>query len=236
MTPLETVRASFIEFTEPLEGGVPWLYTDIIGLVTTAYGNLVDPIAYALSLDFRKPDGSRASQQEIRDEWNRVKADPKCAKQGHLYAKNITKLRLTKDAMADVALRKFDANTAALRKRFPDFDTWPACAILAIHSLAWACGPAFKFGTLERCVKERDFVGAANSIQMNETLPNGQKNLGIIPRNRANKLLMLNASRVEAYKLDPLLLDWRTDLDVMALTKPDDAPEAAADGCVYAKE
>ena len=210
----QAVRDAWLAFTEPLEGGVPYLYADIRGLVTIAYGNLVDPMSAAINLPLRLADGTLATTAEKASAWQAVKNDPAAPRLGHRYARGLTSLRLTPEAMGELALGKLDANDAVLRKRMPDWEDYPACAQLALHSLSWACGPGFHFPRLISATQARDFDAAAVYIHMNETTPEGLKNTGLVPRNVANKILMRNAARVQAFKLDPDLLDWKHDLGV----------------------
>ena len=198
-----SVRNAWLAFTEPLEGGVPWLYADVLGLVTIGYGNLVDPVRAALVLPLKHPDGRAATSEEITAEWLSVKGDPMAAKQGHLYSRSRTTLRLTLEDMAAFALAKLDAHEAAVARRFRDWHEYPACAQMAIHSLAWACGPAFRFPRLESAVRARDWDACSVHIQMREIAPDGTPNPGLRPRNKRNRILMQNA-RV----LEPDVVDW----------------------------
>ena len=71
----QSVRDAFVDFTAALEGVVPWMYLDVKGLVTVAIGNLIDPVAAALSLPFvRKGTTTRATKGEILDVKNTVNA------------------------------------------------------------------------------------------------------------------------------------------------------------------
>ena len=229
----EVIRDAWLRFTEPLEGGVPYLYADIRGLITIAYGNLVDPLSAALSLPFVRPDGSRASATDISAAWLSIKGDPNAARKGHLYARQITSLRLTPDGMRDIALGKLDANDAALRARYAEWDNFPACAQMALHSLAWACGAAYRFPRLDEAVRASDWDVASVHIQMRETTPEGVVNAGLRPRNKANRTLMSNAERVRTYGLDPDTIEWRYLLgardisamqDLSTLGDDDDTP------------
>lgn len=202
------VRDAFVDFTVPLEGRIPWLYADVKGLVTIAIGNLVDPISLALGLPLRHPDGRLATRDEIAAEWQRVKSDPHAAAMGHKYAQRITRLRLDDKAIAMLVLGKLDANDTALRARFPEFEEWPADAQLATHSMAWACGPAFRFPRLERALREQDWEIAAVECRMDE-----RGNPGLVPRNRLNRQLYRNAHNVVARRLDPDVLYLPRDLD-----------------------
>lgn len=228
----DSVRASWIAFTESFEGGVPSLYADIRGLVTIAYGNLCDSPGQASTLQLVHPDGSAATTAEKVSAWWRVKDDPKAASLGWRYAATLTPLRLTKDGMADLAYRKLATNESAMLVRFPEWAEYPACAQMALHSLCWAVGPAFHFPKLEAAVNARDWSVAAVEIHMNERTPEGKLNAGLVPRNEANHVLMLNAATVDAFHLDPELLEWRTLLSAdNEPTNPGTVPTIYAGSC-----
>ena len=214
-----SVRASFVDFTASFEGVVPWMYADILGLVTTAIGNLIDPIGAAMGLPWIvRATGEPATPAAVVTDWQRVKGDPSLARLGHRACERITALRLTDEGVKLVVERKLEQNDAALAKRVVDWDDLPACAQLAMHSLAWACGPAANFPVLFSAVNARDFDAAAIHIAINEwsTRPDGTRlrNAGLVPRNAANRVLMRNAARVRDFRLDPDLLDWQHDLSV----------------------
>jgi GH24 family phage-related lysozyme (muramidase) len=236
-----SVRTAFVAFSEPLEGSLPYLYTDILGLVTTGIGNLVDPVSLAVSLPWVRPDGTPASQAEIVADWQRVKAQ-NCgryrspegcawkgtsgvclAHQGHRAARSVTTIRLTPEGVQEVVGRKLEQNDLLLLRRFPDWESWPADAQLATHSMAWACGPSFVFPQLAAALRAQDFRLACTHCTISEA-----GNPGIVPRNVLNRRLYLNAARVVEWKLDPEELHWPTDLEDMAPTEPElpAAPES----------
>lgn len=206
-----------MSFTDSFEGAVPYLYCDILGLVTIAYGNLVDPMRNAMALPLCHQDGSSASQSEIAAEWQRVKNDPACVSQGHLYAQTITSLRMSPEHMASMALAKAGSNDRVLRGLYPAWDEWPACAQLALHSWAWACGTGAWFPRMSARLRAGDFAGASTEIQLSEwgLGRNGKRvyNAGLAPRNAANKMLLQNAQRVVDEGLDVDSIAWLTELD-----------------------
>ncbi len=227
----DVVREEWFHFTGPLEGaGVPYLYLDKRKLVSFGWGNLGDPIGLVLGLPFVHRDGRRADRVEIVGAWQAVKNRPDVAESGHTQAAKLTTIRLTQESMRIVALRKYDENLAHLRKRLPEWDSYPACARMALASVAWACGAGFRFPKMMACIAARDFGryemqknakgedeevcvgGAAFEIHMNEWTPEGKFNAGLVPRNVANKVLMYNAARVHAFHLDPDFLDWENKL------------------------
>jgi hypothetical protein len=201
----QSVRDAFMDFTVPLEGKVPWMYLDVKGLVTTGVGNLIDPVAYAVNLPWvRRSDmATRAPRQEIVDEFNLIKSSAWLAKAGYRPAEKLCLLRLTDDGVRELVMRKFQQNYEHLKGRFPAIDEWPADAQLATMSMAWACGPAFRFQMLEAYLRSSNFSGAAQECHINES-----GNPGLKPRNAANKRLYANAAYVVKAGMDLERLYW----------------------------
>ena len=225
----DVVRDKWLFFTEPLEGGVPCLYTDMRqtvehpnGIVTVAFGNALFTPSAAAALPLMHAGGVPATAAEKIAAWQTVHDNPTARVKGWRYAATLTTIRLTREGMAELALAKYDSNDRILRARCPDWDDLPAMAQCALHSLAWACGANAHFPRLFTTVNARDFDRAAIEIHINEWTPEGTHNAGLVPRNLANKTLMLNASRVQAYHLDPDTLNWTSLIGVQdAPTLPD---------------
>lgn len=187
----DSVKKVFYSFTSRFEGAVPWMYLDVKGLVTTAVGNLIDPVSQALSLPFVRADGSKASGGEIAADWNNVKTRPELAKKGHNEARRFTKLRLTPEGMNELVLRQVERNEVILRKRFPQYDEWPADAQLAMNSMAWALGAGFDSPATEKvdgifpkfsaCMYVGDFLSASQNCwigpRYRSVSENGKKKL-----------------------------------------------------------
>ena len=221
----DVVRDAFLEFTGPLEGaGVPCLYNDVRGITTIAWGNAVFSAAEAVALPLMHPGGVPATAAEKVAAYQAVNSNRIADVQGWTYAAKLTTLRLTRDGMAAMAMRKFDANETALMRRCATWGVMPACARLAIHSLAWACGAAAWFPRLFSALDVHDYDAASVEIHMNEWTKDARgndiKNHGLVPRNVANKILMRNAAKVEAYHLDPDYLNWRTELTSSTMPPP----------------
>lgn len=202
MTLREAVRQVFYDFNAPLEGVIPFYYSDVRKLVTIGVGNLVDPIDVALALPMRRPDGTLASTAEKRKEWLTVKHDSRAPRGGAPYARKITTLRLPEaDIRALVEQRLTDMATD-LGKRLPDFGRYVADVQLALLSMAWAMGTGFvaKFPKFIRAIKAGDWVAAADQGVISTV-----GNPGIAPRNARNRALLLAAVNVT----DPdVLLGW----------------------------
>lgn len=210
-----SVSSAFVAFSSPLEGVCPFLYLDVLGLVTTAIGVLVDPIESALTLPFVHPDGRTATRAEIAAEWTNVKARQDMRLRGGGWFRTITRLRLTDEGLLEVVRRKLELFESQLTKRFPGFPNWPADAQLATLSVTWACGAGFRFPKLAAALEGRDFVRAARECSISTV-----GNPGVKPRNIANRMLYLNAARVLAEELDATALYWPRDLVAERPTEP----------------
>ena len=199
----ESVKAAFVQFTEAFEGSVATMYLDIKGLVTVAIGNLIDPIGAALDMPFLRADGSRASRSEIGAEWRNMKTNPDLARLGWTAAAKIATLHLDESGIEEVVQAKLASNERILMTRFPEYPLWPADAQLAVLSMAWACGPGFRFPLFEAAMLARDFALAATHSHMGDS-----HNPGLHPRNVATLVLLANAATVEAAGADPETLHY----------------------------
>lgn len=195
----DIVRRSFVAFSGPLEGVVPWMYADVRGLVTCAIGILIDPVSYALPLPWvRLTDGRAASASEIIADWQRVKGDASMARLGHRAAEHVTALRLTPEGVERVVLAKLDQVDAQLSQRWQEYPTWCADAQLATLSMAWAMGAGFDFPRWDAAVRRGLWLVAAQECTISE-----RGNPGVKPRNQRNRLLFGAAHRVAQGGLDP---------------------------------
>ena len=58
------VQSSFPAFSGRFEGRVPYMYLDVLGLVTVGVGNLVDPVETAQALPFHfRPNEKEPGRQ-----------------------------------------------------------------------------------------------------------------------------------------------------------------------------
>jgi hypothetical protein len=219
----QSVIDAFPTFSAKFETFTPYMYTDIKGLVTTGIGNLIDdskkgapatsPPASAMSLGWKRPDGSPASPDEIIAAWQTVKrAWPGVQSTG---SQRLTNIRLDKDAVAKLVTSKLDANHQYLVGQYPRYPSWPADAQLALHSISWAWGPGFarvwgSHGDDFRAAANQskpDFISAATAMK-NASAQEESINAGIIPRNAANVQLFQNAADVLDKGANPDLLYW----------------------------
>lgn len=198
-----SVRAKLLQYNEPLEGSVPFMYLDVLGLVTTAVGVLVDPIGMVYGLPFQNvSEGRPATANELAEDWSRVKLRQDLKLKGGMAYKDVARLRLTKDGVEHVTLKKADQFELQLRSRFPEWDTWPADAQMAVMSLTWACGAAFRFPKLAEHLKAQDWAAASTECDI-------AKDHGTIKqRNEWQRLCFGNAATVVVQGLDPDVLHW----------------------------
>lgn len=225
-----SLEKMFQPWSAKFEGNaLPFPYADVKNLVTTGTGNLIDPVSAMLALPWRistftdaaAQEGDRAATPaEITAAFNLVKSkntpgvingtqlDNGGSKGGYGYYK-FTNLRLTPTALANFVTSKLRSNDADLLRIFPDSNTWPVDAQLAMHSFAWAAGlghvdpsagKTYDFKNLHAALAAKDFTKAADQIHLG--------GFGIADRNDANKLLMQNAAAVVSKGLDPSIMQW----------------------------
>lgn len=205
------LHASVVEawprFSEPFEGRVAGMYLDIKALATCAVGILIDPIALALPLPWKRDaDGLPASEFEVRDAWHRLKARPDLAKRHVSHARALTGLHLDDADIDELVADKLASNAEFVTTHyFHDFPAFPADAQLAIMSMAWAVGPGFptKFPLFTACIIKQDFEGAIEHCKIRE-----DGNPGVVPRNRANRVCFANAEIVKRCGLASDILRW----------------------------
>jgi hypothetical protein len=197
----------FPRFSTPLEGLCRNLYADVKGLLTTAIGCLVDPMAMALPLPWVMPDGAPASQAEIARQWQAFKAQPGL-KNYPALSKTVldaTTMRLTDAGVAQLVSQRLLANEKVLRGYFPNWDLFPADAQLACCSMAWAIGAGWPhiFGNLRDACNAQNWTTAIACCEIQTA-----GNPGVIPRNAANKLCFANAAAAIAQNLPLDVLHW----------------------------
>ncbi|WP_405094601.1 peptidoglycan-binding protein [Micromonospora sp. NBC_01412] len=175
----ESVRNYWIAFNDPLEGRVHFMYLDQKGWLSTGIGNKIDETvkansapspaersaSLALAGQLRWLDGndSEATPDQVATDWDAVKARLDLAPKGHLAFQPLTALHVQNEEIDRHVFAKLDEMESVLtgRPEFRDFATWPANAQLAVLSMSWGLGPAFKFPRFQEHVAARDWNGAA---------------------------------------------------------------------------
>lgn len=203
----ESTRNIFPTFTRPLEGDVLWPYLDVLGLVTTGYGCLIDPVFLADDgvIPWKLTDGSLAPRDRIVADWHALKGRQDLARLHFKYAAAVTTIRLTEQDAADLLEHRATQTEQTLREYFPAWDSFPADGQLGLMSMAWACGGAFakKFPRFAKDVNAGDWNAALAECSIDSV-----GNPGIVPRNAQDRLCFTNAFSVQARGLDPSTLHW----------------------------
>ncbi len=193
----QSVRDVFFDFSAQFEGKVHWMYLDILGYVSTGIGNKIDPLtAPTLQLGWTDKDThARADAATITAEWQTVQSRQDLKGKSYTTFEPITRLRLSDDVIARLvsAVRNEFEQVLVRTSEFSSFGGWPADAQLGLLSMGWALGPYFAPGwpKFRRDCAAPDFAQAALDSRMKEA-----GNPGLIPRNQANEMLFLFASRV----------------------------------------
>lgn len=229
----ESVKAAFRDLTVAWEGGyILWMFPDVKKLISGGFGLLLDPVALAMTVPWRSQDGTLASREQVIAEWSRLKnfveKNPGSEFWSWKRFEKQTTLRLTPEDMDAAVLSKVAMNETVLRRGFPDYDSWPADAQLGIHSMAWACGPGIwsqsagrnHWPKLTAACRARDWRTAAVECFMNEE----KRNPGIIPRNKGNRVMFMNAAYVEERGHDPDVLIWPSAMSDQEDTQPELVP------------
>lgn len=211
----DAVRSFWIPFNTPLEGRVHYMYCDWKGWVSTGVGNLIDAtknamaapsaeereasLALANQYRWTTPAGDLAGPDLVANDWDAVKAQLGLAAQGHRAYKQFAKLELTDEEIDRMVFVKLDQMETYLKSRdeFKGFEEWPADAQLALLSMSWGMGPAFKFPRFQNYVANADWTGAASECKF-------QPDQGTIKiRNLLNAQSFRNAARVKDEGHDP---------------------------------
>lgn len=206
-----SVMDAFVKTQSQWEGVADVMYTDVLGLVTTAIGYLIDSNSNtnamanmsgygpALVIPWvHKSDGQPATQAEIIQDWQTVKNAHTTSGSFDLPTdKKITQLRIPQNVIQDLTASRMANNERELLKALPGFANAPADAQMATHGMAWAMGgafiPAYNFKTFADAFNRGDWAAAKAA--------SGFK--GAAPQRKAGQDKMFdNAAKVAAKKLD----------------------------------
>jgi hypothetical protein len=210
----QSVIDHFREYTEQFEGRIHTMYADVLGLVTTGVGNLIDPVSAALTLKWRFADGGLAPASQISAEWHALKAralEMAHHNPGTQAAMCGLTLHLDDAEIDQLFYGRLESNARDVTARhFPRFPDMSADAQLGIMSLAWAAGSDWprKFPHAKGAILAGDWTHAAIEAVLADHAPNGTPNPGVIPRNNAQKICFANAAAVQIGSLDPSRLYW----------------------------
>jgi hypothetical protein len=208
-----TVTDAFAKTQAAWEGEADVMYTDVLGLVTTAIGYLIDdksgPNGYGPALTIpwvHKSDGQPATRDEIIQDWQTVKnAHNQSGGFDLPNDKKITQLKIPENVIQDLTASRMASNEKELLKSLPGFANFPADAQMAIHGMAWAMGaafvPAYGFQAFADAANRGDWAAAKANSAFKGAAPK---------RKAAHDQMFDNAAAVVANKLDPDKL-WYPD-------------------------
>lgn len=187
MSPIRPeVAADFPAWTAQFEGYEAHLYLDAEGLPTTGRGYLVRTLDAMLRLPWLCDDGERASDEQVRAEWERVTSMPPALLASAYRVDGA--LHLSAEAIDETTRERLEANARVLVGYFPEFASWPASAQLGALSMAWAMGVA-RFDEYHRfraAAERRDWAACADECRM--------RGVGLDRRNAANRELFRAAA------------------------------------------
>lgn len=219
----QSVRNNFFDFTAAREGYVLFMSVDILNLVTTGVGNLIDngprngydisdaamaPV-FNLTWYHKGPGwgirnasiGAQATPEEVKAEWIKVKLvdqeQPGFKLKGGFAYAGLTTLTLSADGLMALFNRTLDSFEKTLKTYLPNWEQWPADAQLATLSMAWAMGPAFPhtFVKWTQEVNTGDFAAAAEDSYF---IGGGGTQSARTGRNGENQKLFLAAANTIA--------------------------------------
>jgi hypothetical protein len=117
------------------------MYLDTRGLVTTGIGNLIDPQRLARVYQWRRnSDDQPATPAQVGAEWDQIKGRQQHRSRGGFYFRQFTTLHLPETELERVFRDKAQQFDKQLLRIFPDWDSYPADAQLAMLCHAWALG------------------------------------------------------------------------------------------------
>jgi hypothetical protein len=201
-----SVLSAFQKWTEDNEGRLPYMYLDVLGKVTTGIGNLIDSVFAAQALPWKHgASGSLATPSEVATGWAAVKAlqDQKEASGRYTAFQNATDLRLSQSDVDNLFQSVLSDFTSKLKVGFPNFDSLPADAQMALLGMSWALGPNFAPGWPK-------FTAAVNASPPDFLVASTESRIinGTVKRNAAQAFMLLNANSVSKNGLDPSVLHY----------------------------
>jgi GH24 family phage-related lysozyme (muramidase) len=183
VTEKATLRKKLGEY----EGCIPYMYRDTKGYVTVGVGHMIPNVVAAQKLDFVTSTGQKASAEEIKADYDAVKAHTKGLKASNYKSK--TKLILKQadiDALTNKHIASFESE---LKNIYLEFDKFPSEVRLALFDMIFNLGmPKLKnnWPTFDSAIKAEDWKKAAEN----------SNRIGIqLTRNKYVKDLLLTASK-----------------------------------------
>lgn len=152
---------------EKYEGRVPHMYLDSKGYVTVGVGHLLAYLVSAQRLPFIKVNGKRASNTEIKSEYDSIKKQPFGNYVATFY-KTHTKLTLADSDIDKLTNNHIDSFSKELKGFYNDFDLYPTEVRLALFDMVFNLGITrlkSQFKLFNAAVVAKDWQKAANESQ-----------------------------------------------------------------------
>lgn len=124
---------------EIYEGRVNYMYQDSKGFVTIGIGHLISSAHNAEALPLRKHNGSVASSNEKRAEYEKIKSLPHGNRQATYY-RQYTSLILSDSEIDRLVTLHIGTFHRELRRLFDDFDTYPEEVQLGLFDMIFNLG------------------------------------------------------------------------------------------------
>jgi len=148
---------------EQYEGKIPHMYLDSKGLVTVGVGFMLGSVTEAQKLPFIVVKTSnKATATEIKNDYDNVKKQTKGLLAG--FYKKFTKLKLNPGEIDLLTTKHINSFYSELKRIYPDFDTYPSEARLALFDLIFNLGmPELKnnWPNFNKHIKAKDWKAAA---------------------------------------------------------------------------
>ncbi|EIY6411502.1 hypothetical protein MNF40_004533 [Vibrio parahaemolyticus] len=158
-----TEKATLKAKLETYEGKVNHMYLDSKGYVTVGVGHLIKDLASAQKLNFKKKNGSSASKEEIRTDYESVKKQRK--NRVSRYYKNFVELTISDSEINSLTNKHIDSFEVELKIIFPKFSSYPSEVRLALFDIIFNVGMTdlnTKWPNLRKAIKMQDWEFAAN--------------------------------------------------------------------------
>lgn len=206
------IRAGWIAFNRDKEGVIPWPYLCRRKVWTVAIGvtpSLAQAYTYRWIVSSTRQPATRA---DVDEAWHALMSAPaavrdRIAQIGAAEARRHVKIELTPAELERVTLERFDQFEAALLRTYPAMVGWPVEAQTVCMSIAWAAGTAAAFPKMYAAMHRGDWLTAADECALRVDMPDGFRNTGLIPRNHANRALLLALAKRDLHAEHARLVD-----------------------------
>lgn len=178
--------AGALSMFKEYEGNIPYMYLDSRGYVTVGVGFLLDSANAATDYAFCLSNAAavpcppaavpsvpqKATADQIKAEWEKIK----CQAIPHLasFYEKFATMRMMPSDIDTVLTAKINEFEASARRTFPNWDTFPSSAQLALLDMIYNLGSLRDFPKLVAAAQKKDWVTCAAECYRNG--PSEQRN------------------------------------------------------------